>query len=101
MAYHVANERLKHAIALGPRVHGQDHPELNGYPAPSRTAWIAWQFHAEQGANARARRSLHRVSSNPSQPPYPRHSRRTGLRQPSYRCHSHPLALVLISLVID
>ena len=36
-----------------------------------------------QGAHARARRSLHRASSNPSQPPYPRHSRRTGLRQPS------------------
>ena len=60
-----------------------DHPELNGYSAQSRTAWIAWRFHAGQGAHARARRSLHRVSSNPSQPPYPRHSRRTGLRQPS------------------
>jgi len=35
------------------------------------------------GAHARARRSLHRVSSNPSQPPYPRHSRPTRLRQPS------------------
>ena len=39
-----------------------DHPELNGYSAQSRTAWIA-----------------------------------PACDSPRYRCHSHPLALVLIS----
>ena len=48
-------------------------------------------------AARRSRRRLHRVSSNPSQPPYPRHSRRTGLRQPSLPLPQPPLALVLIS----
>ena len=44
------------------------------------------RFHAGQGAHARARRSLHRVSSNPSQPPYPRHSRPTRLIVKSFSC---------------